>query len=127
MRAHAWIWPDRASDPKDEDIVERAYPVFHSAWSGNRAESWYLAALAVRPDFQGKNVGRKLVQWGLERAQEDGVCASVISADGTEGFYRKCGFDEQHGSAKQGEGNPLALAGIRGADMFWKWPTAHRL
>ncbi|KAH7202824.1 hypothetical protein BKA60DRAFT_600665 [Fusarium oxysporum] len=122
MNIHAWAWPNRASDPKEEDIIERAYPHFEDIWSGKRAESWYLEGLAVRPDFQRRNVGRKLVQWGLEQAKAEGICASVVSAFGTEEFYKKCGFDEQYGSARQGEGNPLA--DIEGADMFWKWPEA---
>ncbi|KAI5459536.1 hypothetical protein BGZ63DRAFT_415097 [Mariannaea sp. PMI_226] len=122
MKIHGWVWPSRASDPKEEDIVERAYPFFDGIWSGKRGESWYLEALAVRPDFQGRNVGRKLVEWGLERAEADGVCASVVSALGKDGFYTKCGFEEQHGSAKQGDGNPLA--DIEGANIYWRWPRA---
>jgi len=120
MNIHAWAWPNRASDPKDEDIIERAYPHFEEIWSGKRAESWYLEGLAVRPDFQGRNVGRKLVQWGLEQAKAESICASVVSAFDTDEFYKKCGFDEQYGSARQGEGNPLA--DVEGANMFWKWP-----
>lgn len=120
MKVHAWAWPNRASDPKQEDIVERAYPHFDKIWSGKRAETWYLEGLAVRPDFQGRNVGRTLVQWGLQQAKSEGVVASVVSALGKDGFYKKCGFDEQHGNATQGEGNPLA--GVAGANMFWKWP-----
>ncbi|KAJ4148700.1 hypothetical protein NW765_017567 [Fusarium oxysporum] len=103
------------------------------AWSGHirisktygakkRAESWYLEGLAVRPDFQGRNVGRKLVQWGLEQAEAEGICASVVSAFGADEFYKKCEFDEQYGSARQGEGNPLA--DVESANMFWKWPEA---
>ncbi|KAH6962439.1 hypothetical protein BKA56DRAFT_597753 [Ilyonectria sp. MPI-CAGE-AT-0026] len=122
MKIHAWAWPNRASDPKEEDIVERAYPLFDEIWSGKRAESWYLELMAVRPDFQGRNIGRKLVQWGLEQAEAEGICASVISAFGKDGFYTKCGFDEQYGSARQGDGNPLA--DVEGANMFWKWPKA---
>lgn len=120
MKIHAFVWPNRASDPAMEDIIERSYPHFDNIWTGKRAESWYLEALAVHPDYQGRNVGRKLVQWGLEQAEADGVCASVVSAYGKDEFYTKCGFDEQYGSARQGEGNPLA--DIEGANIFWKWP-----
>ncbi|KPM46446.1 hypothetical protein AK830_g39 [Neonectria ditissima] len=121
MDVHAWVWPNRASNPDNEDVIERAYPFFEAIWSGKRAESWYLEALAVHPDFQGRNIGRKLVQWGLEQAEAEGVCASVISAMGKDEFYTKCGFDEQYGSGTQGDGNPLV--GVEGANMFWKWPT----
>jgi predicted N-acetyltransferase YhbS len=107
-----------------EDIIERAYPYFDQIWSGERAESWYLEGLAVLPDFQGRGVGKKLVQWGLEKAQAEGICASVVSALGKDGFYIKCGFDEQHGSARQGEGNPLA--DVEGSNIFWKWPRLQK-
>lgn len=120
MTIHARIWPNRACDPVQEDAVERAYPCFDNIWSGKRAESWYLAALAVRPDFHGKGAGRKLVQWGVEKAQAEGICASLAAVEGTEEFYKKCGFDEQFGSAKSGQGNPLAE--VPGALMFWYWP-----
>ncbi|CRK31779.1 hypothetical protein BN1708_005579 [Verticillium longisporum] len=120
MKAHAWLWPSRAVDAKEEDIIERAYPFFDDIWTGKRAESWYLEALGVRPDFQGQGVGYNLVQWGIQRAREEGICASVVSAKGKDGFYTKCGFDEQYGSARQGEGNTLAE--VEGANMFWKWP-----
>jgi GNAT superfamily N-acetyltransferase len=121
MSIHKWLWPNRAADPKQEDIIERAYPCFDGIWSGDRAESWYLEQLAVHPSFQGKGVGYKLVQWGLEQAQNEGVVASVVSALGKNDFYRKCGFDVQDGSAcEDGEGNPLK--GVEGGDVFWRWP-----
>ncbi|KAL7785742.1 hypothetical protein V8C43DRAFT_290872 [Trichoderma afarasin] len=120
MTIHAWLWPSRASDAVQENIVERSYPYFDAIWSGKRAESWYLEGLAVRPDFQGQNIGRELTQWGLKQAEAEGVCASVVSALGKDGFYMKCGFEEQHGNATHGEGNPLA--GVEGANIYWKWP-----
>lgn len=120
MRLHALIWPNRASEPAREDVIERAYPCFEDIWTGARGESWYLEALTVHPDFQGKNVGRKLAQWGLDKAREEGVCASVVSSWKKDEFYVKCGFVEQHGNAAEGEGNPIA--GIEGANMFWMWP-----
>ncbi|KAL6856419.1 acyl-CoA N-acyltransferase [Trichoderma novae-zelandiae] len=118
MTIHAWLWPNRASDVMTEDIVERSYPYFSTLWTGKRAESWLLDVLAVRPDAQRKGVGRRLVQWGLEKAKSDSVCASVISAFGKEEFYSKCGFDEQYGSVTQREGNPLA--GVKGGNIYWK-------
>ncbi|KAH7113486.1 acyl-CoA N-acyltransferase [Dactylonectria estremocensis] len=120
MKIQTWAWPSRASDPRTEDIIERTYPYFDTIWTGKRAESWYLEALAVRPDFQGKSIGRKLVQWDLDQAEAEGVCASVVSALGKDDFYTKCGFDEQYGSARHGP-----LADIEGANMFWKWPKTN--
>jgi predicted N-acetyltransferase YhbS len=89
-----------------EGIVERVYPHFDTTWRGKRAESWYLEILAVHPDFQKKNMGRKLVRWGLEQAETEGIYASVVSAFGKDEFYTKCGFGEQYGSARQGSKHP---------------------
>lgn len=118
VRLTSLIRPNRAADPKNEDILERGIPFFAPVWSGHRSESWLLEMLAVDPDYQGQGCGRALVQWGLDLAEKEGVCASVISADGKEGFYRKCGFDVQEGHGGQGEGNPLK--DVAGGLIFWK-------
>jgi len=48
------------------------------------------------------------VRWGLQQAKAEGVACSVISADGKETFYRRCGFDVGPvGRSGEGEGNPL--------------------
>lgn len=123
MRIHAWVWPNRACDPEQEDVIERAYPFLDGrVWTGERSESWYLEFLAVHPDFQGRGAGRKLVEWGLQRAEEEGICASVIAAKGKDSFYRKCGFDILDGHAGMGKGNPLA--NIEGGNIFWKMAKA---
>jgi ribosomal protein S18 acetylase RimI-like enzyme len=122
MKIHGLIWPDRACDPRQEDVIERSYPYFDGIWTGDRAESWYLEALAVHPEYHGRGVGRALVRWGLDRAELDGVCASVVSARGKDEFYRKSGFELQDGSAGAGEGNPLA--NVEGGNIWWKLPKA---
>ncbi|KUI57215.1 hypothetical protein VP1G_04565 [Cytospora mali] len=124
MKIHARIWPNRASDPVDEDILERAYPYFAQAWAGDRAESWFLQNLAVHPAYQGRGIGRMLVRWGLDRARGEGAYASVIAARGKDPFYRKCGFDIQDGNwGMGGDGNPLN--GFEGGNMHWKAPDEH--
>ncbi|KAH8202352.1 hypothetical protein TruAng_003524 [Truncatella angustata] len=122
MRLHSLIWVNHACDPKNEDIIERAYPYFDGVWTGDRAESWYLEALAVHPDYQGKGVGRDLVLWGLNQADLEGICASVVSAKDKDEFYQRCGFEVQDGSAGGGEGNPLA--DVAGGNIWWKMPKS---
>ncbi|KAI0126748.1 acyl-CoA N-acyltransferase [Xylariales sp. AK1849] len=122
MKVHAVIWPNKACNPEYEDILERAQPYSKTLWSGDREESWYLDWLAVRPDFQRMGIGRKLVQWGLDQAAKDEICASVISALGKDGFYQDCGFDELKGSASMGVGNPLAAADVPGGNIWWRMP-----
>jgi GNAT superfamily N-acetyltransferase len=120
-KLHAYIYPDRACSPADEDIVERAYDVFGSVWSGDRAESWYLEWLAVDPDHQGRGIGKELARWGMDRAEKENIWASVASTRGKEFFYQHvCGFNEEYWSASMGEGNPLQIWG--GGRIFWRRP-----
>lgn len=114
----ARIWPNRAAEAANEDIIERAYPYFNHVWSGPRAESWYLETLAVHPDYQRQGNGRALVKWGLDQAEQERVCASVVSARGKERFYERCGFDTKVGTASMGEGNPLAA--VPGAPILFR-------
>src|SRR5271156_155625 len=106
-RLTTWIWPNRAADPSKMTVLEDSAPFIAYHWSGPRQENWYLVLLAVHPDHQKKQHGRELVQWGLDEAVMEGVCASVIAADGKERFYGRCGFVEV-GRANVG---PLAKNG----------------
>lgn len=114
----AWIAPNRAADRSKLDVIARSERYVADYWTGTRAKVWNLAELGVDPKAQGMGVGKDLVEWGFERAREDGVGCTVISADGKEGFYKKCGFDVVAGKATEGEGNPLgSLPG--GTIFFW--------
>lgn len=104
----SFFWPDRAANPSMLNVFLRASPFFAHHWSGARARCWSLDSLGVKPEYQRKGVGRQLVQWGLECARQDGVAASVVSADGRENFYKACGFNNIVGNVCDGEGNPMA-------------------
>jgi GNAT superfamily N-acetyltransferase len=114
-RLATWIWPNRAADPSKKTVLEDSAPFFAYHWSGARQENWYLDMLAVHPDHQKKQHGRELVQWGLDEAVMESVCASVIAADGKERFYGRCGFVEV-GRANVG---PLAKNGIKGGAIMF--------
>jgi predicted N-acetyltransferase YhbS len=87
-------------------------------WAGPRQENWYLALCAVHPDHQGQGFGRELVEWGIRQAERENVHASVMSSDGSDQFYLRCGFEQIVGNATEGEGNPLR--GVKGgAILFW--------
>jgi GNAT superfamily N-acetyltransferase len=120
MVAHARIWPNYACDDENEDIIERAHPYFDTIWSGDYAESWLLEFLAVHPSQQGQGLSRRLVEWGLYRAQEEGISASVISSHGKEGFYQSVGLDTSFGNVGAGDGNPLA--DVKGGNVYWRMP-----
>lgn len=123
MEAHKLLWPNRAADPKQEDVLDRAYPCFKHQYEGERSDNWCLEWLGVDPGYQGKGYGRDLVAWGLKKAKEENVWATVIAARGKDRFYQNCGFEFIDGSGKVGEGNPLA--DVEGANMHWKAPVGN--
>ncbi|KAF3032400.1 hypothetical protein E8E11_000729 [Didymella keratinophila] len=100
---------NRALDSATANILQEAEPYFAHHFEGTRADSWYLHLLAVHSASQHRGFGRELVFWGLERAREEDVHASVISSDPKESFYFACGFESIVGSMMDDEGNPLGL------------------
>ena len=51
-----------------------------------------IRSLAVVPEFQGKGVGRLLVEECVERARKRDVL-EVMAITSSEVFFRSCGFD----------------------------------
>ena len=93
-------------------------------WSGSRSNGWYLNFLAVHPDFRNRRHGSNLVEWGVERAKEEEVTASVINGVGRDPFYRRCGFTVEVGKATDGEGKPLQGKVDGGTILFRDVQTA---
>ena len=106
-RIASYWQPNRAADPEMHNIIANVFSFTTHLWSGTRATGWYLNFLAVKPAYQNRGYGRALVAWGVERAKQENVAASVCSGKGRETFYQKCGFDVQAGKITDGEGNPL--------------------
>src|SRR6202012_5193869 len=69
----------------------------------SRRNHWELCVLAVHPSYQRRGFGQKLVAWGLERANSDGLPAVVLGAKGTEPFYQRLGFKHLVGYASTAE------------------------
>ncbi|KAI4708042.1 hypothetical protein J4E89_007161 [Alternaria sp. Ai002NY15] len=113
---------NRALDPTKRNILEETMPYFKHHWDGDRRNNWYLDILGVHPDYAGKSLGRELVSWGLDRAREEDVHASVVASKGNERFYLRCGYDEIIGNCTEGEGNPLKNAGVEGGDILFMFP-----
>lgn len=56
---------------------------------------WYLSHLGVRPDDKGRGFGRTLLQWGIERADEEGVGTYLETANPDNlPFYRAAGYSQ---------------------------------
>jgi ribosomal protein S18 acetylase RimI-like enzyme len=55
---------------------------------------WYLLALGVAPEVQGRGIGRRLIAPILERSDRDGSpCYLETQTEGNVAFYRKSGFE----------------------------------
>lgn len=65
-----------------------------SFWIGDIEEHWFMQKLSVDPNWQRKGIGRMLLQWGLERAQEENVPVGLDSTEVGEILYRKVGFEK---------------------------------
>jgi len=55
-------------------------------------EHWYLAPLITWPDWQGRGVGRYLLDEGLERAEKEGLPIYLESEDTARAVYLRMGF-----------------------------------
>ncbi|OCK80860.1 acyl-CoA N-acyltransferase [Lepidopterella palustris CBS 459.81] len=108
-RLSLFCFPNRAAnpDPLKRDPFYASFPFFHHHWQGERANSVYLDLLAVHPKYQGRGLAKELVQWGLDKADAAGVCASVIASESGYGLYKRMGFTTEVGRCTEGEGNPL--------------------
>ena len=67
---------------------------------GDGGMSFYIKDFAVRPEYQGKGVGRLLMNavedYILSSLREGwAVSLELISAKGKEAFYEKCGFEQR--------------------------------
>ncbi|CAK1360884.1 unnamed protein product [Cercospora beticola] len=118
----SFLYPNRAQEPSRANIMSEFPPFSAHFWTGSRAEVYDLTLLGVDPSASGQGHGQQLAAWGFERAKAEGVGCSVVGAEGTEKFYRKCGFDAVAGGVSDagGEKNPLVREGIEGGlVMFW--------
>ena len=64
---------------------------------GDGGYMYLIADVMVRPDHQGRGIGKAMIseinRW-LERMGENGLCimANLMATKGNEGFYEKLGF-----------------------------------
>ena len=117
-RIACFVRPNRAADPAMSNAGAVISSLIGHHWSGPRSTGWYLSMLAVKPAHQGQGYGRNLVSWGIERAQQQRVPASVISGVRKDDFYRRCGFNIVVGNSTEGEGNPLKNINDGGTIFF---------
>lgn len=91
----------------DDEIEEMFAHVDDEAWSAQFAKDdetrrqifggeghWYLAPLLTWPEWQGRGVGKRLLEWAIERADggEEVVPMYLESAPSARAVYLHCGF-----------------------------------
>ena len=64
---------------------------------GDASIYWFLADVWVLPEYQGKGIGRQIVNWLIQYVKDNAikktsVSVCLMSAQGKEGFYEKLGF-----------------------------------
>ncbi|EAQ86282.1 hypothetical protein CHGG_07535 [Chaetomium globosum CBS 148.51] len=64
----------------------------HERFMGGRAH-WYLELISTKPDIKGMGIGRKLVQWGVEKVDGDGVEAYLEASPQGRGLFERFGFE----------------------------------
>jgi len=72
-----------------DELVGAIY--FTRLWFESDKVAFLLAPVAIRTDFQGKGVGQRLIQYGLEVMAERGV--SLAFTYGDPAFYGRIGFE----------------------------------
>ncbi|PSN69735.1 acyl-CoA N-acyltransferase [Corynespora cassiicola Philippines] len=85
------------------------------------APAYGIMDIAVHPKHQGRGIARKLVEWGMRKAREEGLPIELSATPAGSKLYKKLGF-EKIGvwRWKPGmEGND----GLGGWDIMMWWPN----
>jgi ribosomal protein S18 acetylase RimI-like enzyme len=99
----------------------RSFPTFAAFGRNNeqqhpRDRHWYLVVLGVRPDAQGRGVGRALVEAGLGLVDADGAeCYLETSDPANVVFYERFGFSVTGPPLRLVPGGPSHIAMRRGS------------
>jgi len=82
----------------------------------NSSKDFILNSLAVEPTYQGRGVGRMLVQWGMDIADE--MDAGIYLESSPEGheFYRRLGFEDLEGEVIEINLGEFGYVGMEGED-----------
>lgn len=81
----------------NRSLDQRNFQRFGEVLKGGYAEEnerWYLLMIGVSPKHQRHGFGTSLIDWGLERAQEEGVICILESSEAGQGLYERKGFQK---------------------------------
>jgi putative acetyltransferase len=100
----------------EEDGAVVGHIVLSHVTIGGAFGDWLGAGpVAVRPDRQGRGIGRALVEAALERARRLGAPGCVLVGDPA--FYGRFGFATREGLVHDGVPDPFVLAVSLGAPV----------
>jgi ribosomal protein S18 acetylase RimI-like enzyme len=76
-----------------QEYVDAMAGMVEKYFEGLHHVHWHLNWLAVAPEWQRRGAGRKLLEWGFERADKDGLTVILEANKGNfERFYSVLGF-----------------------------------
>lgn len=97
-----YITPSSPLDSIETDKKEKQDPSllnrFFAKMNRTREETmkaksyWYLKLLCISPNHQRKGLGTKLLRWGVDKAEEQGIDAYLESSPMGKRAYLKAGF-----------------------------------
>lgn len=61
-------------------------------WIGDIEEHWSVQKLCVAGKWRRQGIATMLLQWGMDRAQKEGVVVSVVTTEPEMPLYMKAGF-----------------------------------
>lgn len=119
----------RAADALDISLVADldgsvvGHIAFSKARIGGESPGWYLLGpVAVLPEFQGRGIGRALVEAGLDALRSRGAGGCVLVGDPA--FYTRFGFEQVPGVTCAGVPDAYVLC-LRLAGPMPSGPAAH--
>ena len=102
--------------PEKLEAAMKGYGTVISAWDGEKLAGLlcamddgvmnaYIHYVLVRPDHQGRGIGRKLIELAKEKYR-DYLRIVIISYNKAVGFYEQCGFK------KESESSPMYITSL---------------
>jgi GNAT superfamily N-acetyltransferase len=90
------VWKDRVTDFGNLKQLDNSIELDgQTYWKSHeeRRDRWHVNSLVIDPAWQGKGIGRLLMDVILQRAQKEGVPIGLSASPHGELLYRKLGFE----------------------------------
>ncbi|CAI7576531.1 unnamed protein product [Penicillium pancosmium] len=114
-RYHNLVSPDRSIDPLRLDQYIQACATGYDFAA--LPELWFLETVAVDPRHQRRGFGRSLVQWGLDRANEERIPVGLDASHQGLALYEDMGF--------RTVAMVEVVPGLEVPAMLWESPSAN--